>query len=255
MWSILQGRLLPPELGYQETPENWKQEFESLKTVNLDQIEWVITKKRELNNPFFFENISYYPISVVCADNAIDKNIFTKNFFKEKIYPIFERCEKVGVKTVAIPLLEDSKIDSIEKKKIIIERLIESCNNFKNININIEAEIDSHTLKDIVNCHERIKITYDTGNLTALNFNHELYIKEVFDKITNVHLKDRKFNYGPSKKLGEGDTNFDLIFKTLSSLGYNKTFTLQIARDDEGDEINYIKKTTKDLRGIHEKYF
>jgi len=253
--SILQGRLSLPDMGYQETPSDWRSEFSLLKEANISFIEWVITKKQLFNNPLFNEDVSEYPISVLCADNVVDKRVFEKGFFFDNIFPLCEMCQEYNISTIGIPLLEDSAVDTKEKKNKIISNLIDCCDAFPNLNINIEAELDFVTLLEIINSHKNLKITYDTGNMTAMNFKHDLYIDKVFDKITNVHLKDRNFNYGKSRNFGDGDTNFDLIFKTLSSLGYDGIFTLQMARGEPGDELNHIKKIVKIFRRLHEKYF
>ena len=218
--SILQGRLSTPDLGYQETPANWMREFSLLEATELSSIEWVITKKQMFDNAFFNNDLSKYPISVVCADHVIDERIFEKGFFFDHVYPVCEISQEWGIKTVAIPLLELSEVNTQKKKEKIIENLVDCCDSFSDLNINVEAELDASSLLEIVSSHENLKVTYDTGNLTALNYNHDLYIDKVYDKITNVHLKDRNFNYGVSRRFGDGDTDFDLIFKKLSSLGY-----------------------------------
>ena len=255
MWAILQGRLTPPDIGYQETPANWKFEFERLPHLGLDKIEWVITKKQLFNNPFFENDLSRLPISVVCVDNAVDQRIFEKGFFFDNVFPICEMSQEHGIETVAIPLLEDSVVDSKEKREKIIKNLIDCCDAFPDLSINIEAELDFENLLSIVSSHENLKITYDTGNMTALNFQHDLYIEKVFDKITNVHLKDRSFNQGTSKSFGLGDTDFELIFKTLSKLGYDKTFTLQMARGETNKEISHVKNISQTFRRMHAKHF
>ena len=253
--SILQGRLSSPELGYQETPADWKREFSLLESAGLSSIEWVITKKQMFNNPFFNDDLSVYPVSVVCADHVIDERVFEKGFFFDHVFPVCEMSQEWGVKAVAIPLLEASEVNTQEKKDRIIENLIDCCDAFKDLDINIEAETDADTLLDIVSSHENLKVTYDTGNLTALNVDHDLYIDKVYDKITNIHLKDRSYNYGSSKRYSEGDTDFDLIFKKLASLNYNGIFTLQMARGDNGNELSHVKDIAKIFRRLHEKHF
>ena len=42
--GIIQGRLSEPKEGFQDTPTDWKREFEDLKKNNLNHIEWIITK-------------------------------------------------------------------------------------------------------------------------------------------------------------------------------------------------------------------
>ena len=151
--------------------------------------------------------------------------------------------------------MEESKVDSAEKKDALKDLLFDVCNSFDDVCVNIEAELDPDMLHEIVSVHKNLKITYDTGNITALNFDHELYIRKNFNKITNVHLKDRRKDYGKSQILGKGNTDFNLIFDVLSSLKYKGLYTLQMVREKSGNEINYIEDLNLKFRSLHEKYF
>ena len=121
--SILQGRLSMPILGYQETPEDWQREFNLIGDLGINHIEWVVTNKQYFNNPIFSDDLSGYPISIVCADNAVDERIFEKGYFFDTIFPLCEMCQENGLTTVGIPLLEKSSVNSKNKKDSIIQNL------------------------------------------------------------------------------------------------------------------------------------
>ena len=42
--GILQGRLSPPNGGFQEFPKDWKEEFELALDLGLKHIDWLVTK-------------------------------------------------------------------------------------------------------------------------------------------------------------------------------------------------------------------
>ena len=253
--GIIQGRLSEPVEGYQETPQNWKKEFSDIETLGMSHVEWVVTKNNLFENPICKESMHNYKISSICLDHVIDERIFQKDFFVNNVYYFCKIAEDNQIQSITLPIMENSKVDSKKKKDILKDLLFECCESFKNLEINIEAEIDPVILYDITKPHERLKITYDTGNITALNFNHEVYIRKNFNKISNVHLKDRKRNYGKSCMFGKGDTDFESIFKTLSSLGYGGLYTLQMARSATGNEYNHIRELNLKFRRIHDKYF
>ena len=78
--GIIQGRLSRPIEGFQECPVNWQQEFSLLPELNLNHIEWIVTKKSFGTNPIFTDDVSRYSISSICADNLVDERIIDKKY-------------------------------------------------------------------------------------------------------------------------------------------------------------------------------
>jgi sugar phosphate isomerase/epimerase len=61
----------------------------------------------------------------------------------------------------------------------------------------------------------------DVGHFTAgNNFPPTEFIREYHDRITNLHLKDRKLNNGPNVPWGEGDTPIRDILQVMKREGY-----------------------------------
>ena len=96
---------------------------------------------------------------------------------------------------------------------------------------------------------QKITVNYDTGNSASLGY----YIQEEFkyygDKISDIHIKDRKLNSN-SVILGEGDVDFNCFFKLLKSINYNSALIMQAYRDDEGlmifeKQLEFIKEKLK----------
>ena len=125
--------------------------------------------------------------------------------------------------------------------------------NNKKLCINIESDSEIYYTKSLLNYSKKINFTYDTGNLTAERYDHEEYLKSTIYKITNVHLKDRIYG-GNSVCNFEGDTNFDLIFRTLAKFKYDNLFTLQMARGKTGKEediVKYYRDNFKEKYALH----
>jgi sugar phosphate isomerase/epimerase len=57
--------------------------------------------------------------------------------------------------------------------------------------------------------------TLDTGHFTAGNNDAVAFLKEHHERITNVHLRDRKRNNGPNRPFGMGDTPLKEIMLTI----------------------------------------
>jgi L-ribulose-5-phosphate 3-epimerase len=252
--GLIQGRLSPPTEGFQDTPKDWSLEFLKLNELGLEHIEWIITKESFNNNPFFTENLKKFPIFSVCADNLVDENIIDFDFVLPQLEPICLFALKNNVNYVTIPLLEDSSLINISKRNKFKKILGYFIERFPGIKFSIEAEMPFNDLKEILCLSKNIYVTYDTGNMTSCGYNHKEYINEVFDRISNVHLKDRTLS-GQTVPPLRGDTNFYDIFKILNNNNYKGSFTLQTAREKDGMEFSTIKKHSQILRSIYEKCF
>lgn len=250
--GMIQGRLSKPDVGFQDTPTDWKREFSLLQESGLSHIEWIITKDSYIDNPFFTEDLKDYSIYSVCADNLVDFRISDKEYVASVLDPICKAAIKNKVKFVTIPLLEDSDVSDNEIRKSFKESLSHFSLKYPFLNFSLEAELSREKLEELINISDNIYVTYDTGNMTSCGFDHETYIKSLSGKISNVHLKDRKMS-GESVPPSTGDTDFSLIFKTLKLIEYPKVFTLQTSREQDGDEINTIIKHSKLLRSIYEQ--
>lgn len=250
--GLIQGRLSRSTEGFQDTPKDWRQEFDALGHVGLNHIEWIITKKSFSTNPFFTEDLRKYPVFSVCADNLVDKDIDKFDFVSHMLEPICISALNNKVKYVTIPLLEQSSLLSEGKRDRFKDILLYFLKKYPSINFSLEAEMPVEQVMDLASLSENCYITYDTGNITSCGYDHLEYIKSSFDKICNVHLKDRTFD-GKTVVPTTGDTDFEIIFRTLKNKKYKNVFTLQTAREKEGKETMTIKKHSELLRSIYEK--
>lgn len=242
--GIIQGRLSPPVEGFQETPANWKKEFDLLPELGLNHIEWVVTKKSFATNPLFTQDISGYAdnISAICADNIIDPNFYKGDYLETNLGKICHYAWQYKINNIVIPLLEESSVVNFTKKVLFKQHLAYYSRKYSDINFILEIESDVIIARELADLASNIYLVYDTGNLTTLKVDHEYYINMSSDKIANVHLKDRVKGKTTTVEPGEGGTNFDSIFKTLNKNNYSGLFTLQTARGKDGDEIETIKK-------------
>jgi L-ribulose-5-phosphate 3-epimerase len=249
--GLIQGRLSLPLEGFQDTPVNWKREFLLLPDVGLQHIEWVITKESFSSNPFFSEDLREFSIYSVCADNLVDNRISDESYVLSSLTPICEAAVRNKVKFVTIPLLEDSDVSDDTTRNKFKKLLQHFTKKYPQLNFSLEAELGREKLQELL-IADNVCVTYDTGNMTSCGFDHELYIKSLSGKISNVHLKDRTRG-GKSVTPSTGDTDFRLIFKTLRETGYPNVYTLQTSREKEGEEISTITKHAELLRSIYDK--
>jgi sugar phosphate isomerase/epimerase len=82
-------------------------------------------------------------------------------------------------------------------------------------------------------------INLDIGHFTASNYDAVDFIGKHHDKITNLHLKDRKKDHGPNVPWGQGDTPIKAVLQLLKKEKY--TFPANIEMEytvPEGSTLN-----------------
>lgn len=249
--GLIQGRLMRPENGWiQEFPACWVEEFIKAKTLGFGHVEWIITTKSFDTNPIFFDDCKNYPISSLCADNLVDERFTDESFLFHNLDPICKASIKNNVNWVTIPLLEKSCISDINKRSDFAQQILKYADKYPNLNFSFEAETTADNILELVSLRDNFWITYDTGNITSEKIEHKDYILKTYHKISNVHLKDRTLDAETVPPLS-GDTDFDLIFNTLSSVGYDNLYTIQTARGKTGTEI----RTMKQHKNIFERMY
>lgn len=268
--GIIQGRLAPPVNNQiQEFPENWKIDFEYAVALGLGHMELIITPKsfpHALNFPFW-GLLEYNVIhkNTICCDHLIDSHIKETDFLAKNLRPV---CQYILKKTsqrpassihlptsnpypasITIPLLEKSKISIAELPEFTtaIQHYGEV---FPDIDFYFEMDAPYQLALELTSKCPNFYLTYDTGNITAWGYEHSAYIYACKNLIKNVHLKDTK--NGISVEPGTGDTDFELIFKTLKKIGYNGGFTLQTARGETGKEFETIKRHKEFFERLYE---
>jgi hypothetical protein len=252
--GILQGRLSGRVGGeMQEFPFNsWLSEFDVINDIGLYGIEWLITPNHNLNNPFFTVVELPKNILSVCVDTMVNQSFYKIDFMKNNLVPVLNRMSILGLNNVVIPLLEKSEVIDINIRSEFLKNFIPISENYPNINFCFEFECSKDIVMEVINKKENFYITYDTGNFTSTykeNIDHEGLINFFGPKIKNVHFKDRTYD-GQTKHFGLGNTDFKIIIDTLKKNNYNGSIILQLARDVDGDEMNYIKNTYNKIKEL-----
>ena len=260
--GITQGRLVPSEKKnrIQYFPvKNWKKEIMLMAKNRIYKLEWTRNFEKISQNPLFNKNQldeiinlkKKFQIEIpsVTCDFFMEKPFFkNKNFFTlNHLKKVIENGKKIGIKYFILPLVDNSSIKNSKQEKMIINKL-KKFNDYLNQNQKILFEIDyepKKVKKFISNFNNNFGINYDSGNSAANGYllsEEKIY----FDRVYNIHIKDRNYK-GNTVRLGKGNCDFKSLFLLLKKIKYKKNLILQTARS-KTDHVYEIKRNIKFIK-------
>lgn len=276
-YGMMQGRLTPPKgRGIQFFPfDNWEKEFYLAKDLGLNEIEFIFDFDRYEENPLWSQagkellkkvmKETSVTVHSVCFDYFMRRAFFKKDG-EEKVrlraengqilQRILNSMKELEIGLIEIPLVDDSSLknekNKEEFKKFILE--IESQTDCE-IKFGLETDLppkEFATFLEDINS-DRIGANYDSGNSSGLGYDMYEEVTTLGSRIFNIHIKDRVFQ-GTTVELGTGSADFRGLFKGLKEIDYRGAFILQAARDEEGKEVENIKKQTRFVKEYVSRY-
>jgi len=151
---------------------------------------------------------------------------------------IIDACSTIGISQIVVPLVDDGALESEEEIKILRNFLLSLVSKFTKLGIRVifESDFAPQELAEFIATYPvaLFGINYDIGNSAALGFDVDKEFRHYGGRVTNVHVKDRLLG-GTTIALGDGNADFEAVFRQLSLVGYKGNFILQTARavDDE----------------------
>jgi len=274
--GIMQGRLSKP-IGnqIQSFPKyTWRYEFEKASKCGFEFIEWVFDLYE--NNPIFdnetIKEIGFLSekhrvkINAVCGDFFMEKKLFHVSEFELKknvsvLKNLIKRCHDLDIKILEIPLVDSSSLRNDNDKEQLTQGLhgVLPLAEENNVQITLETDLPPSSFKELLTKfnHPNIKANYDTGNSVALGYNTQEELVKLEPWLANIHIKDRVYQ-ADTVPLGDGNTNFDLFFETLSRIKYEGDLIIQGARELDNTKIEPEETCVRYFEFVNEyvdKYF
>jgi hexulose-6-phosphate isomerase len=265
-FGIMQGRLVPPEDGrFQSFPrERWRDEFSRAQAAGVDYIEWIIDAYGEDVNPVLndaglreFDALkAKFGVETlgICADWFMDHPFFhcsaiqlgDRITFLKKLIPVAER---IGARYIVLPFVDVSRIQTQDDKDrlVFVLSLAMPLAEEHNIELHLETDLNPADFVELLGRlpHPLIKANYDSGNSSGLGYVASEEFRAYGNRIGSIHIKDRLSKAAggiQTMPLGEGSADFDDVFACMKRIGYDRPITLQVARGEDGDEVNWIRK-------------
>jgi L-ribulose-5-phosphate 3-epimerase len=270
--GIMQGRLSPPEDGrFQSFPRySWREEIALAREAGLAYIEWIYDDYGSSANPILIEEgiqelcalKSRYGIATpaICVDWIMDFPLVRasdeERTHRESIlHQIIRRAKRIGASRLVLPFVDASSIRTEKEEELILgvlERAIPVAED-TSVEMHLEADFAPQRFARFLARipHPMIKVNYDTGNSSGLGYVAKEEFAAYGDRIGSIHIKDRRRNAIGSvmtMPLGDGSADFEDVFASIRSINYAGGFTLQVARGEAGDELNWIKRQVAFVR-------
>lgn len=266
VFGIMQGRLSPPEGDrLQSFPRNsWREEIIRAREAGVSYIEWIYDDYGASVNPIVTEE-GVAELNALKEENGIKTPAICGDWLMD--YPLV-RCSEaqrarrervvhdllrwgkgIGASRLVLPFVDASSIRVEDEKKIVLQVLQRALplSEEVGVEIHLEADFGPADFADFLARipHPSIKVNYDTGNSSGLGYVAREEFGAYGDRIGSIHIKDRlRLPNGEvaTQPLGKGSADFDDVFVGIRNIGYRGGFTLQVARGNDGDEVNWIKQ-------------
>ncbi len=191
-------------------------------TVPMDEIKAVRKK-------FDGAGISLFAVNISFRDDFVD----------EEIDRGFQMAEALGVRVITASStisVMPRVVPFAERYKITVG--VHGHSNTKDPNEFATPE----TFAKAMAMSKLISVNLDIGHFTAAGYDPVAYIQEHHDRITNLHIKDRKKNDGPNVPFGEGDTPIKQVLQLLKNKKYNIPANIEYEYKGANDAAVEVKK-------------
>ena len=98
------------------------------------------------------------------------------------------------------------------------------------------------TFQQALDVSKYAKINLDIGHFTAANENPVTYIEQHHDRISHLHMKDRKKNKGDNVEWGHGDTPIKEVLALLRDKKYPIPAFVEYEYKGTGTSVDEVKK-------------
>jgi len=262
----MQGRLLPKIDGRIQCfpADHWREEFPLAEKADLRLIEWIYEVYGEGQNPLCtdegiaeLKDLSLrHGIAVrsLCADYFMDRPLLTDpEEGVRKLSWLLGRCDLAGIKRIILPFVDASRLTDAAAEDGLVDLLAPFASEADRMGIELHLETDLPPVR-FANLIAQLpkpvfKVNYDSGNSAS----HGYDIAEEFAiygaRIGSLHIKDR-VRGGSTVHLGSGNADFPALRMALESIDYDDDVILQVAREREGNELEWISSIRENVEKI-----
>lgn len=164
---------------------------------------------------------------------------FSQDFTDEELDKCFEQAKALQVQTIA----SSTQVTMLPRLKPLAEKhkmpvALHGHSDTKHPNEFSTPE----TFQKALDMSEWFRVNLDIGHFSAAGFDPIAYINEHHDRITNLHIKDRRKNDGPNEPFGQGDTPIKPVLALLKEKKYKIPALVEYEYKGTGTPVEEVKK-------------
>jgi sugar phosphate isomerase/epimerase len=164
---------------------------------------------------------------------------FSQDFSDEELEKCFEQAKALGVKAIA----SSTQVSLLPRLKPLAEK--------HHVYVAVHGHSDTkhpnefsspETFQRALDMSDWFRVNLDIGHFSAAGFDPVAYITEHHDRITHLHVKDRKKNDGPNAPFGSGDTPIKAVLALLKEKKYPIPALVEYEYKGTGTPVEEVQK-------------
>ena len=264
-FGVMQGRLSPPPAGhFQAFPrETWREEIALAPLAGFTYIEWIHDAFGESANPIFtpegraelaaLKQLHGIATPAICGDWFMDNPLIrcpaaVREEREQHLHDLLPIAHAIGATRLVLPFVDAARIATESEKRTVLKVLERGLPvaEQNGIELHLEADFPPAEFADFLARlpHPFLKVNWDSGNSSGLGYLAHEEMQAYGHRLGSVHIKDRLRKPGggiETRPLGTGSADFPDVFASLARLRYTGGITLQVARGQDGDEVDFLR--------------
>ena len=164
---------------------------------------------------------------------------FNESFTDEELDKCFEQAKALEAKTIA----SSTTISMLPRLKPMAEK--------HKMYVAVHGHSDTKhpdqfsspaTFQKALDMSDWFRVNLDIGHFSAAGFDPVAYIQEHHDRVTHIHIKDRKKDNGPNETFGQGDTPIKPVLQLLKQKKYPIPALVEYEYKGAGTPVEEVNK-------------
>lgn len=176
-------------------------------------------------------------------DAGVEIYAYTLNFNKEFSDEELEKCFEQAKALRAYTIASSTQISMLPRLKPLAEK--------HKIYVAVHGHSDTThpdefsspaTFQKALDLSEWFRVNLDIGHFFAAGFDPVAYISQHHERITHIHIKDRKKDDGPNEPFGQGDTPIVGVLQLLKQKKYPIPALVEYEYRGKGTPVEEVNK-------------